>query len=689
MRDSQQAQLEEDVVDLGTGKEYASTASTSSPEPHTEPPTSAGPSRRERLRARQKPRATDSSESTYRHSACSTNRFQSPPVMFGCFLAAALATACFGRWFRRRRLKHKRQDVQRLVTKCKLEPSLAVQQRLPPLPLLSTTFVATAMFQIEHLSAEHESQQSGAEGSSGFSSAQAIQEAIHAGATCIGRTNTPEIALGLIDSDDRRSNPAEQGGLLGITASSAALVVAQQGADFALTTDHLSGARTSAACCGLYAYRPTRGAVSREGVNLIAGNLDAIGWICRTPDLLPRLGDAFNLPGGKTSKTELAKLILAQDLFGLWGDELTPACTATLIGCQKWAGDEVAPVSLLVYLRDSVPAAQPLMEADSAEQLMSAFGTAAGLIQQSEYVRCQSEQAGPNTSLQEAGSGIGEVDVESLEAAKQVQAELHRAMHAALSTNNGYLIIPTMPGPPIQRSAPADDLEQFERRTFELSALATLSGVPQVTVPVRMPGHAVTSISILSLHKSDMRLLHLAAKLGPLIAEAAQDVAVAMAEEQAEYDDQQQASTTGEGQQGGNASKAEKYKTAANEAFKTGDFDGAITGYSQAIQADPANPVYFSNRAMAYLKVMRFAEAKDDCDSALKLELNVKTLLRRGTSWLGLQEIDSARKDFKHVLSLEPNNRQARQELKALKESEAMFDNQDSHASNGTTEGLL
>ena len=56
-------------------------------------------------------------------------------------------------------------------------------------------------------------------------------------------------------------------------------------------------------------------------------------------------------------------------------------------------------------------------------------------------------------------------------------------------------------------------------------------------------------------------------------------------------------------------------------------------------------------------QVMRFAEAKDDCESALDLELNVKTLLRRGTAWLGLQDIDSARKDFKHVLSLEPNNR--------------------------------
>lgn len=52
---------------------------------------------------------------------------------------------------------------------------------------------------------------------------------------------------------------------------------------------------------------------------------------------------------------------MAQDLFGLWNDDLVMACKAALIGAQKWAGDEVAPVSLLVYLRDSVPAAQPLM----------------------------------------------------------------------------------------------------------------------------------------------------------------------------------------------------------------------------------------------------------------------------------------------------------------------------------------
>lgn len=51
-------------------------------------------------------------------------------------------------------------------------------------------------FEIEDLTSDHITEQSGAEGNSGFSSARAVQQAIHAGATCVGRTNTDEIALG-------------------------------------------------------------------------------------------------------------------------------------------------------------------------------------------------------------------------------------------------------------------------------------------------------------------------------------------------------------------------------------------------------------------------------------------------------------------------------------------------------------
>lgn len=47
----------------------------------------------------------------------------------------------------------------------------------------------------------------------------------------------------ILARDEARRNPAVPGAIVGLTASSGALVVAQQGADFALTTDHLAGAR--------------------------------------------------------------------------------------------------------------------------------------------------------------------------------------------------------------------------------------------------------------------------------------------------------------------------------------------------------------------------------------------------------------------------------------------------------------
>jgi hypothetical protein len=57
--------------------------------------------------------------------------------------------------------------------------------------------------------------------------------------------------------------------------------------------------------------------------------------------------------------------------------------------------------------------------------------------------------------------------------------------------------------------------------------------------------------------------------------------------------------------------------------------------------------------------VLRFEEAEADCDRALALELNPKTLLRRGTARRGRLDLAGARRDYQHVLSLEPNNKRA------------------------------
>ena len=46
---------------------------------------------------------------------------------------------------------------------------------------------------------------------------------------------------------------------------------------------------------------------------------------------------------------------------------------------------------------------------------------------------------------------------------------------------------------------------------------------PQVNVPVQVPGQPPMSVALLGLQRSDMRLLHVAAKLGPVISRMARE----------------------------------------------------------------------------------------------------------------------------------------------------------------------
>jgi tetratricopeptide (TPR) repeat protein len=52
------------------------------------------------------------------------------------------------------------------------------------------------------------------------------------------------------------------------------------------------------------------------------------------------------------------------------------------------------------------------------------------------------------------------------------------------------------------------------------------------------------------------------------------------------------------------------YLQAGNAAFKAGKFADAIAAYSEAIQTDPTQAAFYSNRAMCYMKISDYASAK-------------------------------------------------------------------------------
>lgn len=122
-------------------------SSTSAPKPTVvetvESPALTHP-RRERLRARQALQSDEQKKAVQHKSATLNHRQRPSAAALGCLAAAALATACIGWWFKRRKLKHKAQDARQLYVKCRLMPSEAVLAAAPAPPLLSTTFVTTA-----------------------------------------------------------------------------------------------------------------------------------------------------------------------------------------------------------------------------------------------------------------------------------------------------------------------------------------------------------------------------------------------------------------------------------------------------------------------------------------------------------------------------------------------------------------
>ncbi|BDA48105.1 Amidase 1 [Coccomyxa sp. Obi] len=528
--------------------------------------------------------------------------------------------------------------------------------------------------------------------------AKALQLLQAAGAAIRGRTKTEELHFGLLGQEGSAFNPGAPESIASGTASGVALAVAADAATIGLGIDHLSGIRVQAACSGLWGYRASTTAGPKEGVATLAGPLDALGWITKDPALLCKMGKAMQLPG-VVSKGDLLQVIVAEDLFkAMVQDPQQLLLRATYKAARAWAGhEEVARGLMMNFLFDACPAAHYFIqdEKDRVDQrdIMEGLRAAAAAVQAAEFRSAyghllQQPQTAPAEVLDQLRRA-NEVSEEAVAQGRRVMEQAAEQLREILREGN-LLMLPVLPSAPPDRSAAPEQLAAFERAALQLSSIAALAGLPQVCIPVHVPGQPPASVAVVGLQRSDMRLLTAAEKLGPMITDAAVKLAAAQQQRIAAgaangnsadatpSPTRPTANGTAKRTTGNKPStksaaaveEAETHKAAGNEFFKAGSYEDAVKAYSRAIELNPDNPVYYSNRAMAYLQIMQFAEAEADCDKALKREISVKTLLRRGTARRGKHDLEGARADFKQVLSLEPKNRQARSDLMALKEEE-------------------
>lgn len=117
--------------------------------------------------------------------------------------------------------------------------------------------------------------------------AEAVARLRRAGAIMLGTLNMHEAALGA-DNDNpwygRALNPHGDGRTPGGSSGGSGAAVAAGLCVAALGTDTLGSVRIPAAYCGVYGLKPGAGAVSQDGVVLVAEEFDTVGPLARSLD---------------------------------------------------------------------------------------------------------------------------------------------------------------------------------------------------------------------------------------------------------------------------------------------------------------------------------------------------------------------------------------------------------------------
>ncbi|XP_047331501.1 serine/threonine-protein phosphatase 5-like isoform X2 [Impatiens glandulifera] len=114
-----------------------------------------------------------------------------------------------------------------------------------------------------------------------------------------------------------------------------------------------------------------------------------------------------------------------------------------------------------------------------------------------------------------------------------------------------------------------------------------------------------------------------------------------------------------------NISRAEEFKTRANEAFKGHKYSQAIDLYTKAIDLNSENSVYWANRAFAHTKLEEYGSAIQDASKAIEIDPKyTKGYYRRGAAYLALGKFKDALRDFQQVNKICPNDPDTTKKLK-------------------------
>jgi amidase len=337
-----------------------------------------------------------------------------------------------------------------------------------------------------------------------------VEQLLHAGARCVGKTIPDELALSLLGENYFYGTPLNAYApdrVPGGSSSGSASAVACGLVDFALGTDTGGSTRVPASNCGIWGFRPSHDSVSIAGVNPLAPSFDTVGVLAQSADVLAKVGLVL-LVGAPVSASKPATIHVIREAFALADTEVQKALSEPLRRLREIFGGAVRESSL-----------QELVPEDAGHSFATWAETFCA-IQWAEIKSCLGAwiaNAEPEFGPEIAASFqlVDQLDHGRVAEAMQLREQHFRRLNHFLGPDD-LLCIPTTPalaprkGDPPRRSSSGSG---YYPRTLSLTSVAGMGRLPQVSLPIAEAGGVPVGLSLLARHGQDSFLLQLAKRI--------------------------------------------------------------------------------------------------------------------------------------------------------------------------------
>jgi amidase len=321
--------------------------------------------------------------------------------------------------------------------------------------------------------------------------AWAVSALLEAGASLTGKTITDEISLGLLGInkfDGTPLNPRAPDRVPGGSSSGSASAVAGGLVDVALGTDSGGSVRIPASFCGLYGLRPTHGRISVAGMMTQAPSFDTVGWFARDAMTFGRVG----------------AVLLKEEIV-----DLPPIEIIVATDCFAVADEPVRQT--LQSVVDRLRHAMPVTESSLAEGDLLDWARHQRVLQMSEFhatFRDWIDRVNPRFSSEVAGAFAddGRIPANDLVSAKAFRESASKRLDSLLERRR-MLCLPTSPILPIGRNARLSEIRAAVHRIVDLTGIAGLTGLPQVSLPVATSGSIPVGLSLIGWRGGDASLI--------------------------------------------------------------------------------------------------------------------------------------------------------------------------------------